>query len=129
VGKGYRPRQLPFLANGEYPQVLLEATTLRSQPSDDHRSGMDQIEVSGLPTRPAQDAPAALKRRYAFRRQGPRGQGLSFSGYSPNDAFTHQYGRLFDYQFGIFHRRQQESDGQQTEFDGHTLISTFGRKP
>jgi len=36
---------------------------------------------------------------------------------------------LFDYQFGIFYRFQQESDGQEIEFYGHTLICTFRHKP
>jgi hypothetical protein len=51
------------------------------------------------------------------------------AGYSLSNAFTHRYRRLFDYQFGVAYRRQQQPNGQEIEFYGHTLVGTFGREP
>jgi hypothetical protein len=36
---------------------------------------------------------------------------------------------LFDYQFGVAYRRQQQPNGQEIEFYGHVLVRTFGREP
>ena len=51
------------------------------------------------------------------------------AGCSPNNAYTHKCRRLFDYQFGILYRRQQEPNRQKIEFYGHTLVRTFCREP